>query len=192
MERILPDYDNLRAAFEHAVADARNRPGVAAGHVAARTGNLRVGYESADWAERALELAGPEHPLFAAAVGSAARGAWNRGEFARARELAARAGGRTPRPWDRPDRLPGDVLADVLLYEGDVDPALATTGRGEPLRDADPIRLVWTLYYVAVCHAVQREPAAGLSAAEGVLRVAERTGQPDRAVDGPLRARAWC
>ena len=26
-------------------------------------------------------------------------------------------------------------------------------------RDADPIRLVWTLFYVAVCHAVLRTPA---------------------------------
>jgi hypothetical protein len=51
---------------------------------------IRVGYEAADWAETALDLAGDEHPLFVAAVGAAARGAWNRGDFARARALAGR------------------------------------------------------------------------------------------------------
>ena len=49
----------------------------------------------------ALDVTEPEplpegHPLFAAAVGAAARGAWNRGDFAHARELAAVAGGRVP------------------------------------------------------------------------------------------------
>jgi hypothetical protein len=75
---------------------------------------------------------------------------------------------------------PGDVLADVALYEGDADTALRHYC-GEELRarrDDDPIRLVWTLYYVAVCHAVLRAPDRGVAAAEESLRVAETTGNP--------------
>ena len=143
-------------------------------------GYLRVGYESAGWAERALELTGPDHPLFAAAVGAAARGAWNRGEFARARELAARAGGRTPGRGTGRIAYPGDVLADVLLYQEDAESALAHYQReaARARADADPIRLVWTLYYLAVCHAARRTPAGGLPAAQECLEVADGTGNP--------------
>ncbi len=47
-----------------------------------------------------------DHPLCAAAVGVAARGAWNRGEFAARRGLAERAGGRRPGRGTGRDRLP--------------------------------------------------------------------------------------
>jgi tetratricopeptide (TPR) repeat protein len=142
--------------------------------------HLRVGYESAEWAERTLGLASTDHPLFAAAVGAAARGAWNLGDFSRARSLAALADGRIPGRGTGRIAYPGDVLADVALYEGDVDTALrhydAEVLRAR--RDEDPIRLVWTLYYVAVCHAVRRTPKRGLDAAEESLRVAEATANP--------------
>ncbi len=52
---------------------------------------------------------------------------------------------------------------------------------GEALRaraDGDPIRLVWALYYVAVCYAVRREPQRGLAAAQESLEVAETTANP--------------
>jgi hypothetical protein len=177
VERVLPDYDNLRAAFERAFAD---RDADLALRLATSMGeltNLRIGYESATWAERALALAAPEHPLWPAAVGAAARGAWNRGEFDRARALAARAGGREPLPRTSRTSYPDDVLADVRLYEGDVDPALAYWER-ESERAVDPIRLVWTLYYVAICHAVKRQPAAGVAAARESLRIADDTANP--------------
>jgi tetratricopeptide (TPR) repeat protein len=142
--------------------------------------HLRVGYESAGWAERALDIADPGHPLLPAAVGVAARGAWNRGDFPAARALAARAHGRTPERGTGRIAYPGDVLADVALYEGDADAALrhyrAEVARAR--RDGDPVRLVWTLYYVAVCHAVQRAPERGLPTAEESLRVAETTANP--------------
>jgi len=37
---------------------------------------------------------------------------------------------------------------------------------------------VWTLYYVAICHAVKRAPAAGVAAARESLRIAEETANP--------------
>ena len=72
------------------------------------------------------------------------------------------------------------MLADVALYEGDVDVAYRHYA-AEALRaraDGDPIRLVWTLYYVAVCQAVRREPQRGLAAARESLDVAEATANP--------------
>ena len=44
--------------------------------------------------------------------------------------------------------------------------------------DGDRIRLVWTLYYVAVCQAVRREPQRGLAPAQESLHVAEETANP--------------
>ena len=127
-----------------------------------------------------VELADPDHPLFPAAVGFAARGAWNRGDFARARSLAALAEGRVPGRGTGRVAYPADVLADVALYEGDAHAALAHY-EGEVARarrDADPIRLVWTLFYVAMCHAALRNPDAGLPAAEEAVQVAEPTANP--------------
>ena len=119
VERMLPDYDNLRAAFERAMADEDIDLALRLVTSLSELAHLRVGYEAAGWAERALEVADPDHPLFAAAVGFAARGAWNRGDFARARSLAELAEGRVPGRGTGRVAYPADVLADVALYEGD-------------------------------------------------------------------------
>ncbi|GAA0944847.1 BTAD domain-containing putative transcriptional regulator [Pseudonocardia zijingensis] len=180
VERVLPDIDNLRAAFERTVADADADLALRLVTALPELAHLRLGYESARWAERALDLADPGHPLFAAAAGAAARGAWNRGDFARARSLAGRAHGRVPGRGTGRVAYPADILADVALYEGDATTALqhyrAEVERAR--RDDDPIRLVWTLYYVAVCQAVLRTPEAGLAAAQEAVRVAEPTANP--------------
>lgn len=180
VERALPDYDNLRTAFERAVADRDGDLAVALVTSVSELVHLRVGYESAGWARRALDLVDEQHPLAAAAVGAAARGAWNRGEFTVARTLVARAGGRVPGCGTDRVAYPADVLADVALYEGDARTALRHyAGEVERARrDADPIRLVWTLYYVAVCHAVLRVPELGVRSAQESVEVAEATGNP--------------
>ncbi|HXV91744.1 MAG TPA: BTAD domain-containing putative transcriptional regulator [Pseudonocardia sp.] len=180
VDQALPDYDNMRAAFARTCADPD--PDLALRLVAAvpELVHLRIGYEASGWAERMLDHADPDHPRYVAAVGVAARGAWNRGEFALARRLARRASGRVPPPGTARIAHPGDVLADVALYEGGVDVALrhyeaeARRARG----DGDRIRLVWTLYYVAVCQAVRREPERGIRAAQESLDVAEATANP--------------
>jgi predicted ATPase/DNA-binding SARP family transcriptional activator len=178
--RVLPLRDDLRAASGR--AHAAGATDVVARLVTAlpEVLHVRVGYESADWAERALDLVPPEHPLFVAAVGAAARGAWNRGDFPHARALAARAGGRRPGPGTARVAHPGDVLADVALYEGDVAAARAHyEAEVAAARCADePVRLVWALYYVAVCHAVQRTSALGLAAARESRDVADACGNP--------------
>ena len=175
-----PDYANLRAAFERALADRDADLALRLVSSLPEVTQIRVGYEAADWAESALDLAREQHPLFVAAVGAAARGAWNRGDFARARALAARAAGRAPTGVIARTGYPADVVADVALYEGDVDTALAHYTAQVELarRDGNPIRLVWTLYYVAICHAVRREPELGRPAAEESFVVAEATANP--------------
>jgi tetratricopeptide (TPR) repeat protein len=131
-----------------------------------------MGYESSGWAERAVELAVPSHPLYTAAVGFAARGAWTRGEFERARSLGNLAQGRSPGRGNGRIAYPGDVLADLALYEGDAE----TMQRARA--DADPIRLVWTLFYVAICHAALRDPENGLAAAREAVEVSDATANP--------------
>ena len=180
VERVLPDYDNLRAAFERAVADRDGDLGLRIVAAGSELLHLRVGYEVAGWALRALELVDEDHPLVPAVVGMAARGAWNRGEFAHARALAVRAHGRRPDSGTGRIAWPDDVLADVALYEGDAGAALrhyaAEVERAR--RDDDPIRLVWALYYVAVCRAVLRDPDAGVPAAAEAMRAADATANP--------------
>lgn len=180
VERLLPDYDNLRAAFEHAVAEGDVDTALRLVTSLSEIVHLRIGYESSGWAERMVEMAPPSHRLYAAAVGFAARGAWNRGEFDRARALARRADGRVPARGNGRVAYPGDVLADLALYEGHAGAALAyydeemTRAR----RARDPIRLVWTLFYVAICHAALRSPEDGRAAAQEAVEVSDTTGNP--------------
>jgi predicted ATPase len=180
VERMLPDYDNLRAAFDRAMADQDIDLALRLVTSLSEFVHLRIGYEASGWAERALAHADPNNPLFAAAVGLAARGAWNRGDNAGARSLALLAEGRVPGRGNGRVAFPGDVLADLALYEGDADAALAHYD-GEMARaraEKDPIRLVWTLFYVAICHAALRNPEDGVSAANEAVEVSDTTGNP--------------
>lgn len=180
VERTLPDRDNLRVAFEQLSADKNWPFALRLVTSLAEVLHLRVGYESAGWAEQVLTMAPADHRLFVVAAGVAARGAWNRGDFGSARRLAARAGHRVPTPGTGRIAYPADVVADVALYEGDIDFALrhwvaqVQLARGR----TDPIRLVWTLYYVAVCYAARRAPHLGVAAALESVQVAEATGNP--------------
>lgn len=178
-EEALGVYDDLRAAFTRAAADREWDLAVRLVAAVPELVHLRVGYEAYAWAESLLPVVDPAHPRYPAAVGAAARGAWNRGDFALARATALTAPGHPP-PGSARIAHPGDVLADVALYEGDVDAALRHyTAEAERARaDGDRVRLVWTLYYVAVCEAVRRRPELGLAAAQESLAVAEATANP--------------
>ncbi len=179
VEATLPDADNLRAAFAFGVAhdvDLAVRMAAALPEVL----QVRRGFETAELAQRAVESTDREHPLFAAAVGAAARGAWNVGDFARALRFAALADGLRLGPGTARSGHPADVAADVALYRGDVATAEAhyTAEVVRARADGDRIRLVWTLYYVAICRAVRRVPEDGVPAARECLEVATTTGNP--------------
>ncbi|MGZ8812789.1 MAG: ATP-binding protein, partial [Mycobacterium sp.] len=180
VEQMLPDYDNLRAAFQHAMTAQEIDVAMRLVTSLPEFVHLRIGYESSGWAERLLEQVRPDHALYTATVGFAARGAWNRGDFDRARSIAMLAEGRVPGRGNGRVAYPGDVLADLALYEGDATAALrhydAEMARARA--DDDPIRLVWTLFYVAICHAALRQPENGLSAANEALQVSEAIGNP--------------
>ncbi|OBA92426.1 transcriptional regulator [Mycobacteriaceae bacterium 1482268.1] len=180
VDRMLPDYDNLRVAFEHLIAQRDIDTALRLVTSLSEFVHLRIGYESSGWAERVVDLADRDHPLYAATVGFAARGAWNKGEFDRARSLAKLADGRVPGRGNGRIAYPGDVLADLALYEGDAAAALAYYA-AEMMRaraEDDPIRLVWTLFYVAICHAALRAPEDGMAAAEEAVAVSDSTANP--------------
>ena len=187
---MLPDYDNLRAAFERAMADGNIDVALRLVTSSVELAHLRVGYEAAGWAERTLEVADRDNPLFPAAVGLAARGAWNRGEFDRARSLAGLAEGRVPGRGTGRVAYPADVLADLALYEGHAAAALAyyddEVVPGAPRRRPDPAGVGPVLR-----RDLPRGAAHARSRSARRRRVAAGRGfdrQPDGTVDGSLRA----
>ncbi len=180
IEATSPNMDNLRAAFEFLFAERDADLALRLVAALPELTHVRGMPEADEWAERALDLADRSHPLYAAAVGAAARGAWGVGDFARAVALADRAAGLVLGAGAARSGHPADVAADVALFRGDV--AAAETHYAAELararRDGDRIRLVWTLYYVAICHAVRRVPERGVPAAQEALAVARETGNP--------------
>jgi len=180
IEATLPNVDNLRAAFEYAFAERDVDLALRLVSALPELTHVRGMYEADEWAQRSLELADPGHPLFAAAVGCAARGAWGVGDFARAERLAALADGALLGAGTGRSGHPADVAADVALYRGDVAAAEAyyRSEVDRAAREGDRIRLVWTLYYVAICRAVRRVPEEGVAAAQEALAVARETGNP--------------
>ena len=178
----LPDYDNLRAAFERALADRDADLALRLVTSLPEVTQIRVGYEAADWAERALDLADRAAPAVR-----------RRGRRRRPRRLepsatspgpgalAARAGRPRTRRGHRAYRLSRRRRRRRRRStRATSTPRCATTPPRWSCarRDGDPIRLVWTLYYVAICHAVRREPELGRPAAQECLAVAEATANP--------------
>ncbi|WP_437339934.1 ATP-binding protein, partial [Mycobacterium asiaticum] len=181
IERMLPDYDNLRAAFERAMTehdtDLALRLVASCGEIL----GVRVGYEVFRWSERVVAVADPDHPIFPAAVGMAARGAWGAGEYVRARNLADMAGGRVPMPGTSRIAYPGDVLADVDLFEGKVDRVLTywQDQAAQARSSGDLIRLGQTLSTRAVLHGVLGgDFDSHLPSAQEGVEIAEATGNP--------------
>ncbi|BBY79098.1 AfsR/SARP family transcriptional regulator [Mycolicibacterium pulveris] len=175
-----PDYDNLRAAFERSIAVGDVDLALRLVTAMPELLHLRIGYHSIGWAERAVEVADPEHPLYVTAVGVAARGRWVLGEFARARSLAEPARGRAPNPGASYLGYPEDTLADVALYEGDAEGALRhyVAEAEHARRDANPFRLLWILYNITICHDAQHTPGTGISAAQEAMTLADTTDNP--------------
>ncbi len=180
VERMLPDYDNLRTAFEHAMAECNIDLALRLVTALPELLGLRVGYEVGDWAERVVAVADPDHPLFAAAAGTAARGAWTRGDLSGARSLAALADGRVPGPGSPRMCYPGDVPVDVAILEGDVQRAPAYWDRemARARSDGDPIRLVWTVFSSAIWRGVLGVPDVALPAALEAVEVADNVANP--------------
>ncbi|ORX10912.1 transcriptional regulator [Mycobacterium szulgai] len=180
VERMLPDYDNLRAAFEHAMQAQKIDLALRLVASVPELIGWRIGYEIAEWAERVIAVADHDHPLFPAAVGTASRVAWNHAEFDRAKSLAALAQGKAPARGSPRVVYPADVLADVALFEGEPLQALAywESEAACARQESDPIRLGWALFVVAICHGVMRNDDVAVPTAQEAVAVAEQTGNP--------------
>lgn len=175
-----PDTENIRVAFDRVLADGDTDSVMRMVASVCELMQMRVGYTSTDWVDRAIGVADPGHRLFAEVIGVAARKAWVLGEFAEARALALRAAGRTPAPGHTYLGYPGDVPADTAVSEGDPDTALqyyqAQIGTAKAAGDLS--RLVWVLYQITVAHDARGEPKAGLPAAQEAMRAARATQNP--------------
>lgn len=175
-----PDTENIRVAFDRmmAVGDTDSVMRMVAS--VCELMQMRVGYTSTDWVDRAIAVADPRHRLFAEVLGVAARKAWVLGDFAEARALALRASGRMPAPGHTYLGYPADILADTALLEGDPATALAhyTSEIEVASTTGDLPRLVWVLYQITIAHDACGEPHSGLPAAQEAMRVARRTQNP--------------
>ena len=65
VDRALPDYDNMRAAFARASADRDVDLALRLVTAVPELAHLRIGYEASGWAERVLDDADPDHPRYA-------------------------------------------------------------------------------------------------------------------------------
>jgi predicted ATPase len=181
VDRLLGVYDDLRLALRWAVAAGEVDLAMRLVAGLPDFAYWRVGYELADWAEDALALPGAAaHPLAGAVRGGAARGAWCLGDYPRATRLARASG---PAEWVTGAARcgqPGDVLAVIAGYRGRIDEALSHYRRQVELGRlaADPLRLNWALFHLAMCRAAVHEPLAGQAEAEEALALARTTGNP--------------
>ncbi|BBX33219.1 putative ATPase [Mycolicibacterium mageritense DSM 44476 = CIP 104973] len=187
-----PDYDNLRTAFEWAMArqdvDLALRLATSLPEL-----HLRIGYHPMDWVERAVQAAVSDHPLFPAAVGTVARGYQVLGEFAHARAVLGLAEAREPAPGVSFLAHPADVLADIVMNEGD---AVTSTAYFEDLfqksaEDTDPMRLVLAAERITLGHQAMGTLGSALQSAEQAMRIAEATRNPTvRSLAGSALGRA--
>ena len=180
VERMMPDYDNLRVAFEHVVAAGDIDTALRLVTSLSEYVHLRIGYESSGWAQRLVGLAEPDHPLYAAAVGFAARGAWNKGEFEQAR-VVGEPGPRTcSRSRQRPRRVPRRRARGLgACTRVTPTPRWRTTTRrwcAPATRVTDPPGVDAVLRRHLSCRA--RAPDDGIAAAEEAVAVSDTTANP--------------
>ena len=186
VERMLPDYDNLRAAFERASADQDIDLARRLVTSLPELAYLRLGYESAGWAERVVDHADRDHPLFAAAVGvpRGARGiavsflARDRWRPSRRAVFLAGAPGAS--------RIPPTYSPTLLCMRAiRTSPWRTTRGGGPrpPRRRPDPAGVDPVLRRGVPRRAAHSPRRSGRCAGGGGSRGDDR--QPDGAVDGP-------
>ena len=167
---MLPDYDNLRAAFEHAITDWDIDLAMRLVTSLPEFVHLRIGYESSGWADGSLDRGGVPSTRCSPRPSASPREGPGIAAISTVRGRLAIARGRAgPGTRQRPGRLSRRRRSPTWpCYEGDANAALAhyDAEMARARADDDPIRLVWTLFYVAICHAALRRPRAdGVAAA---------------------------
>lgn len=171
IERITSRLEELRVVFRWA-RDHDAGLAVRLAAALARYARYQMRFEMQDWAAVAADLPGAaEHPCRPIALASAAGGAWARGDFARAGELAGRALALLPE--DDPRRAwPELVVGDIALLEGrfaDAGASYAWVDRW--CGSTNPHVRCEALGGLALVAAYQGDPQAAAEAAEACLRV---------------------
>jgi predicted ATPase/DNA-binding SARP family transcriptional activator len=180
--RLDRELDNLRGAHHRALEsgdlDAAVRLPVALHYYA----HFRIRSEIPTWAERALDLPGVgAHRLLAPLCGTAAEGAGNRGDLARARELADRgllaAGGETEAAL-----RPLETHAVVALYEGRLRDCAVAAERVRRIAEAagEPFHVAFGLLHEALACAYAGDRAAAGELADAAARYARAAGNPSQ------------
>jgi predicted ATPase/DNA-binding SARP family transcriptional activator len=191
--RVAERIDELRAvhrwACAHAVSERSSEASDAVGVNAdlalrlavalADYASYRARFELQEWAETAAALpAAAGHPRQAEALGSAAAGAWARGDFGRAEKLARR--GLAAAPAGDP-RLAGPamVLGDLALAEGRFGDAVAAYRKVAALGDAaTPYLACEALGGLAIAASYQGDPAEAVRLTGAAQAAADRRGAP--------------
>jgi predicted ATPase/DNA-binding SARP family transcriptional activator len=172
-------HDNLRAAIGWAMetGDVDTASRIVAS--IPDWGYWRSRDELSRWAVWVWEATTPGDPRWCAVCGSAARGAWREGRFDDGIRFGS-AGADSDGPVVARSGHPDDVMADIALYRGDAQAALAHYSRvaAEASEHGDLSREVWATYYVSVTNAVLRRPIEAVEAATKALAIARETGNP--------------
>jgi tetratricopeptide (TPR) repeat protein len=175
------DTDNLRAAFNGAVASGDTTSALQIVTSVAEYAFRAIRYEFVDWAERALTLPDVEdHPLAPTARAVMAYGAFVRGELDRAVSLAESAVADHARLGVPSTGLPERALGNALFFQGHRDAALtsiaafvaATTAAG------NPARIAHALYMHSVAQTSVNDLTAGSRLAEASWDAAQRSQCP--------------
>ncbi|MFQ5522774.1 MAG: BTAD domain-containing putative transcriptional regulator [Acidimicrobiia bacterium] len=179
MVEVSSAYANLRAAFLWAIDndDLDSASSIVA--ALADGGYWRSRNEVVSWSQALWEGMTPDHPLWRAVSGAAARGAWMGSRFDDAVTFArdaAVAQGVLPSMCGYPE----DVLADVALYRGDAETTLLHYSDVAEMarKQGELLREVWATYYVAVTSAVLGRSADAIGAAARALAGARELGNP--------------
>ena len=172
-------YDNLRSAISWAMETGNTDAASRIVSALPDGGYWRSRVELSGWARWVWENETPDHPLWQAVCGSAARGAWMESRFddaARFADGGATATGTVGALSGHPD----DVLADIALYRGDARTALDhyASVAEKASKSGDLTREVWATYYVAVTNAVLGRPSEAIAAAKRTLAGAREMGNP--------------
>lgn len=172
-------HDNLRSAFRSSMETGD--VGTASRIVSSLSDAAywRSHIELSQWAEAAWNAATADDPSWNGVCGAAGRGAWMGGRFDDALRFAGAASHLRLAPMSQSGHA-DDVIADVALYRGNAESALAhyaavASAAGQC---GDLTREVWATYYVAVTNAVLGRLSAARDAARRALEGASETGNP--------------
>ncbi|MGI8872779.1 MAG: ATP-binding protein [Egibacteraceae bacterium] len=175
-------HDNLRSAVSWAMDDDDLDSAAAIVSALPDWAYFRSRYELSRWAERVVGAIDGDHLRWRAVCGAAARGAWVDGRFDDALRFgtAGMSGSSDGAPVMARSGHPDDVVADVGLYRGEADQAVAhyraVLASAEAADDA--VRSAWAAYYLAVCHAVGRDHAQAAAWAGRAAQHTQRTANP--------------